>query len=84
MNGCCAIQFQAYRRDNLQFRFELYQLTMPQFLDRYSSGFHGWIWSNEDDTSIDLADTTLRAEWEMTSVTPLQRVVQCARNQPAR
>ncbi len=72
VNGRRAIQFQAYRRDNLQFRFELYQLTMPQFLDRYSSGFHGWIWSDEDDTSIDLADTTLRAEWEMTSVTPLQ------------
>jgi uncharacterized protein YfaS (alpha-2-macroglobulin family) len=72
VNGRRAIQFQAFRRDNLQFNFELYQLTMPQFLDRYSSGFHGWIWSDQEDTSIDLADTALRAEWQMTSVTPLQ------------
>jgi hypothetical protein len=71
-NGRRAVQFQAFRRDSLQFNFELYQLTMNQFLDRYDSGFHGWIWNEEDDTSINVADTELVAEWQMTSTSPLQ------------
>lgn len=71
-NGRRAIQFQAFRRDNLQFNFELYQLTINQFLERYNSGFHGWIWQEEEDTSIDIDGTELVAEWQMTSASPLQ------------
>ncbi|MCA9899154.1 MAG: Ig-like domain-containing protein, partial [Anaerolineales bacterium] len=72
LNGRRAIQFQAFRRDELQFQFELYQLTMTQFLDRYSSGFHGWIWRDQAEDPIDLSGTELVADWQMTSVTPLQ------------
>ncbi len=72
VNGRRAIQFQAFRRDALQFNFELYQLSMNQFLDRYKSGFHGWIWQDEEDTSIDITGTELVADWQMTSSSPLQ------------
>ncbi|MEZ4590783.1 MAG: Ig-like domain-containing protein [Chloroflexota bacterium] len=72
VNGRRAIQFQAFRRDELQFRFELYQLTMPQFLSRYDSGFHGWIWQDQAEDPIDLSGTELVAEWQMTSAAPLQ------------
>ncbi|MBK8904871.1 MAG: Ig-like domain-containing protein [Anaerolineaceae bacterium] len=72
VNGRRAIQFQAFRRDALQFRFELYRLSMNQFLDRYNSGFHGWIWNDEEDTRIDLQGTEMAAEWQMTSTSPLQ------------
>ncbi len=71
-NGRRAVQFQAFRRDSLQFNFELYRLTMNQFLDRYNSGFHGWVWLEEEDTAIDVTDTELVAEWQMTSASPLQ------------
>ena len=70
-NGRRAVQFQAFRRDSLQFNFELYQLSMSQFLDRYDSGFHGWIWQ-EDVTPIDTEGTELVADWQMTSTSPLQ------------
>ncbi|WP_420629632.1 Ig-like domain-containing protein [Candidatus Leptofilum sp.] len=72
MNGRRAIQFQAFRRSELQFEFELYQLTMPQFLDRYSSGFHGWLWQDQGDEGINLDGTELVAAWQMTSTDPLQ------------
>ncbi|WP_420645645.1 Ig-like domain-containing protein [Candidatus Leptofilum sp.] len=72
VNGRRAIQFQAFRRSELQFDFELYRLTMPQFLDRYDSGFHGWIWRDQDDTHIDLDGTELVAAWQMSSTDPLQ------------
>ncbi len=71
-NGRRAVQFQAFRRDSLQFGFELYRLNMTQFLDRYNAGFHGWVWQEEDETAIDISGTELVAEWYMTSASPLQ------------
>ena len=72
VNGRRAVQFQAFRRDDLQFNFELYELSMNQFLARYESGFQGWVWSEEDDTSIDISGADLVAKWHMTSTSPLQ------------
>ncbi|VAW32561.1 hypothetical protein MNBD_CHLOROFLEXI01-1030, partial [hydrothermal vent metagenome] len=71
-NGRRAVQFQAFRRDALNFTFQLYQLELPQFLDRYESGFHGWIWDNVDETPISTDGTELVAEWQMVSTAPLQ------------
>ncbi|VAW31742.1 hypothetical protein MNBD_CHLOROFLEXI01-3526, partial [hydrothermal vent metagenome] len=71
-NGRRAVQFQAFRRNTLNFTFQLYQLNLPQFLDRYESGFHSWIWDNVDETPISTDGTELVAEWQMVSTAPLQ------------
>lgn len=71
-SGRRAIQFQAARRDSMAYSFQLYQLEINQFLSRYESGFHGWIWSDEDETAISTEGTTLLTEWQMTSTAPLQ------------
>ena len=72
VNGRRAVQFRALRRNSLSFTFQLFQLDMSQFLDRYSSGFQGWVWDNADETSISVEGTELVAEWQMDSTSPLQ------------
>ena len=72
VNGRRAIQFQALRRDSLSFTFQLFELDMTQFLDRYSSGFHGWVWDDAEDTSISVEGTELVTQWQMDSTSPLQ------------
>ncbi|MEW5987109.1 MAG: Ig-like domain-containing protein [Chloroflexota bacterium] len=41
VNGRRAVQFQLFQREPAAITFELYRLTLAQFLDRYASGFRG-------------------------------------------
>ncbi len=61
-NGRRAIQFQYFSQEEIPVSFELYNLSLPQFLDRYASGFRGVVgW--EPDTHLSTADTTLLTSW---------------------
>ena len=72
VNGRRAVQFQALQRHSSTFTFQLYKLDISQFLDRYESGFQGWVWHDEDETAISTEGATLLIEWQMTSTAPLQ------------
>ncbi|MCP4416494.1 MAG: hypothetical protein GY805_07725, partial [Chloroflexi bacterium] len=73
VNGRRAVQFQAFRRNSFTFSFELYPLDIPQFLDRYESGFHGWLWrEDDDDIAISLDGIEPVAEWKTVSTNPIQ------------
>ena len=66
-NGRRAIQFQALRRDSLTFTFQLFQLEMTQFLDRYSAGFHGWVWDDSETNHISIEGAELLTQWQTNS-----------------
>jgi uncharacterized protein YfaS (alpha-2-macroglobulin family) len=60
-NGRRAVQFTLYQRHANAVTFELYRLSLTQFLDRYSSGFRGW---NEwERPLISTEGTTLFKTW---------------------
>ncbi|MCI0393317.1 MAG: Ig-like domain-containing protein [Chloroflexi bacterium] len=70
-NGRRAVQFQAFTRADTPLTFELYQLTLEQFLDRYASGFKG-VAGWENDRPISTEGAALAYRWEMATVEPLQ------------
>lgn len=64
VNGRRAIQFQLFRDATIPVTFDLYQLTLEQFLDRYASGFRGaagW----EDDKPISTEGAPLVKSWTL-------------------
>ncbi len=62
-DGRRAIQFQIFQTSPLALTFELYRLSLEQFLDRYASGFRGV--AGEEHRPISTADTTLVRRWQM-------------------
>ena len=72
VNGRRAIQFQLFHQKSTPVTFELYQLDLAQFLDRYSSGFRG-VAGREDERPISTADTSLVKSWEMETTTSVVR-----------
>lgn len=66
VNGRRAIQYQVVSRGDQQtVGFELYQLDLEQFLDRYASNFKDyWPWGDESKTTIDLTGFPLRQSWQ--------------------
>lgn len=65
-NGRRAVQFQAYLQQPVRLDFELYSLTLAQFLDRYASGFRGWAgWGEEAPPAISIEDTELVKRWQV-------------------
>ncbi|MBI4769109.1 MAG: hypothetical protein HY784_01510 [Chloroflexi bacterium] len=59
-DGRRAVQFGLYEQHALV-SFELYALTLPQFLDRYASGFRGV--AGREDAPISTADAPLVKRW---------------------
>ncbi len=73
VHGRRAIQYQIVSRGDQQtIGFELYQLNLEQFLDRYASNFKDWQpWRDENKTTIDLTGFPLLQSWqEETSPSP--------------
>lgn len=71
VNGRRAIQYQMSSHSRNQVTFELYSLSLEQFLDRYASGFRGWAgWGNEEKPNISLDDTILQKSWDVETTTP--------------
>ncbi len=71
VNGRRAVQYQVTTRTSQTIGFELYQLNLEQFLDRYASNFRNWWpWGNEGKTSINLADAPLVQSWQEQTVVP--------------
>ena len=60
VNGRRAVQYVLHQ--NSPITFELYQLTPPQFLDRYTSGFRG-VAGREDGRPINTDDAPLAHSW---------------------
>ena len=66
-NGRRAVHFSAHSPSAL-LEFELYELALPQFLDRYASGFRGAAgWGQEEIPSISTEGTSLVASWSVES-----------------
>lgn len=65
-SGRRAIQYQIVSRGDVQVvGFELYQLNLEQFLDRYASNFKDyWPWREESKTTIDLTGLPLLQSWQ--------------------
>ncbi len=63
VNGRRAVQYTGYGNLGVEVTFDLYQMTLTQFLDRYSSGFRGGSWNNEN-PPISTAGTTLVRSWQ--------------------
>lgn len=64
--GRRALQFQVYQTEPLPVTFELYELTLEQFLDRYASGFRGVVgWEM---APINTQETDLVMEWQIETV----------------
>lgn len=64
-NGRRAIQYAAFGHEGQSVTFELYQMTLNQFLDRYSTGFGNADWESQM-PSFDTENTTLVHTWEET------------------
>lgn len=65
-NGRRAVQFQAFVRTSARLQFDLYSLTLTQFLDRYATSYANWNgWDNQDKPDISLADAPLQTSWQM-------------------
>lgn len=66
VHGRRAIQYQIVTRSDQQIvGFELYQLNLEQFLDRYASNFKDyWPWREESKTTIDLTGFPLVQSWQ--------------------
>jgi uncharacterized protein YfaS (alpha-2-macroglobulin family) len=62
VNGRRAIQYQLFRTEETPVTFDLYQLSLEQFLDRYTSGFRG-VAGREDDRPISTEGTPLVKSW---------------------
>jgi len=61
-DGRRAVQFRIYSFAFVTLTFELYRVTLPQFLDRYASGFRGV--AGWEKRPISLEGTTLVRRWE--------------------
>lgn len=61
VNGRRAIQYALYQRNPAAITFELYRLSLTQFLDRYSSGFRGV--NGSENRPISTEGTTLVTSW---------------------
>jgi uncharacterized protein YfaS (alpha-2-macroglobulin family) len=61
-DGRRAIQFQVLQREPLPLNFELYRLSLEQFLDRYASGFRGVAGSEK--RPISTQGTSLAKSWQ--------------------
>lgn len=64
-NGRRAIQYAAFGHEGQSVTFELYQLTLNQFLDHSSTGFGNVDWESQM-PSFDTEGTTLAHTWEET------------------
>ncbi|MEZ4512769.1 MAG: MG2 domain-containing protein [Chloroflexota bacterium] len=54
----------------------LHQLTLPQWMERYGTGFSGAVgWYSEDMEHLDTADLPLAAEWSVTAVSGTQELL---------
>ncbi|MBN1891088.1 MAG: Ig-like domain-containing protein, partial [Thermoflexales bacterium] len=62
-DGRRAIQLQAFEVDPSRVTFELYKLSLGQFLDRYASGFRGV--AGYEDRPISTQDTPLAKSWQL-------------------
>jgi hypothetical protein len=64
-DGRRALQFQLYQRESAAIAFELYRLSLTQFLDRYASGFRGVAgWENRP---ISTEGTNQIRRWEVST-----------------
>ena len=61
-DGRRAVQFRIYSFAFVTLTFELYRVTLPQFLDRYASGFRGV--AGWEKRPISLEGATLVRQWE--------------------
>lgn len=62
-DGRRAVQFRLFGSVAVSLTFELYEVTLPQFLDRYASGFRGV--AGWEKRPISLEGTKLARRWEM-------------------
>lgn len=62
-NGRRAVQYTGYGNLGVTVTFDLYQMSLTQFLDRYSSGFRGGSWNNQS-PPISTVGTTLVRSWQ--------------------
>lgn len=65
-DGRRAIQFQLYQKDPTKLSFDLYRLSLTQFLDRYSSGFRGV--AGWEDRPISTEGAALAASWQIEAI----------------
>jgi uncharacterized protein YfaS (alpha-2-macroglobulin family) len=71
-NGRRAIQFEVQSREKPIVRFDLHQLTLEQFLDRYASNFRGAAgWDETPIPDISTADAPLVRQWRMETTDPV-------------
>ena len=70
VDGRRAVQFQIYQESAAAVSFELYDLTLEQFLDRYASGFRGV--AGSENRPISTQGTQLVTEWQI-ETTPAER-----------
>ncbi|MCS7179496.1 MAG: MG2 domain-containing protein [Anaerolineae bacterium] len=61
-DGRRAVHFRIYSLVDTALTFELYRVTLPQFLDRYASGFRGV--AGREKRPISLEGATLTRRWE--------------------
>ncbi len=66
-NGRRAIQYAAFGKDGQSVTFELYQMSLNQFLDRYAAGSGNASWESQR-PPLDTEGTTLVRTWEETIV----------------
>ncbi|MCP4535999.1 MAG: hypothetical protein GY832_02535 [Chloroflexi bacterium] len=63
VDGRRAIQFQVSQAHPATLTFELYRLSLNQFLDRYTSGFRGV--AGREDRPVSTEGTTLARQWQI-------------------
>ncbi|MEZ4643968.1 MAG: Ig-like domain-containing protein [Chloroflexota bacterium] len=72
-NGRRAVQFQSFVAAPVNLQFELYSLTLPQFLDSYATGYRDWSgWGERSESRLNTEGTTLRASWQMETAVSIQ------------
>lgn len=69
--GRRAVQFQTFQADPATIRFELFRLSLEQFLDRYASGFRGVAGREERPVSTD--GTILVRNWSVETTQGMNR-----------
>lgn len=67
-DGRRAVQFQVFQANPTTIHFELYRLSLEQFLDRYASGFRGV--AGWEDRPISTQGTTLARRWQIETTEP--------------
>ncbi len=73
VNGRRAVQYQIYQDVATLVEFELYDLSLEQFLDRYASGFRGV--AGMENRPISTLDTKLVAKWQLDTIPDQDRWV---------